>query len=415
MAISSSSARKKPPIKADVLVVGGGLAGGVMAIALALGGLDVVVVDREDPKVAIKDAFDGRASAIALASQKVFHALGLWEAMKERSAPILEIRVTDGESPFFLHYDYQDTGDEPLGYMVENQINRKAIFKRIGELDNILYLAPASVAEIERGPEGVSAVLSDGRKVSASLVVGADGRRSQMREAAGIRLTTLPYHQTGIVCTVAHEHPHDFIAHEHFLAAGPFAILPLMDNRSSIVWTERDDLVDSIMALDDAGFHEELSRRFGDFLGKTKVVGPRFSYPFTLQYAESATAERLALVADAYHGMHPVAGQGLNMGLRDVAALAEVVVEAHDLGMDIGSSGVLERYQRWRRFDNALMLGLTDMLVRLFSNDVLPLRLARDVGMAVVDKIPPLKKVFMRHAMGLVGDLPRLMRGESIR
>jgi 2-octaprenyl-6-methoxyphenol hydroxylase len=235
-----------------------------------------------------------------------------------------------------------------------------------------------------------------------------------VRRAAGIEITSWDYGQTAIVCTVAHEKPHHDTAQEHFLPAGPFAILPLTGNRSSIVWTEKAHLAGPILAQDDAGFMRELASRFGDYLGGLTLEGPRFSYPLSFQLAQSYTAQRLALIGDAAHGMHPVAGQGMNMGLRDVAALAELLVDAKRLGQDLGDGQILARYERWRRFDNLLMMGLTDSLVRLFSNDVAPVRLARDLGMAAVDRLPPLKRFFMRHAMGLVGELPRLLKGEAL-
>jgi 2-octaprenyl-6-methoxyphenol hydroxylase len=262
--------------------------------------------------------------------------------------------------------------------------------------------------------------LSDGRKVKARLAIAADGRNSRTREGAGIRVTHWSYEQAAIVCSVAHERSHDFTAHEHFLPAGPFAILPLMGDLdrpghcSSIVWTERADLAPAIMALDEKNFIAELQRRFGEFLGPLEVIGPKWCYPLSLQFTERTIDKRLALIGDAAHAMHPIAGQGLNMGLRDVAALAEVVLDAKRLGLDIGDGTMLERYQRWRRFDNTLMLAMTDGLNRLFSNDIRPLRLVRDIGLAAVNALPPLKKVFMRQAMGLVGDLPRLMRNQPL-
>jgi 2-octaprenyl-6-methoxyphenol hydroxylase len=260
--------------------------------------------------------------------------------------------------------------------------------------------------------------LDDGRRVTAPLAVAADGRNSPMRDAAGIRVTEWAYAQTGIVCTVAHEKPHGAVAHEHFLPAGPFAMLPMVDDngvhRSSIVWTERRDLAPAMMALDDAAFAAEIERRFGFSLGRLTPIGGRFAYPLTLVHAERYVDRRLALLGDAAHAIHPIAGQGLNLGLRDVAALAETVVDAHRLGLDIGDALVLERYQGWRRFDNMVLLAVTDGLNRLFSNDIAPLRLVRDLGLAAVDRMPPLKRLFMRHAMGLVGDLPRLMRGERL-
>ncbi|MHA1597747.1 MAG: UbiH/UbiF/VisC/COQ6 family ubiquinone biosynthesis hydroxylase [Alphaproteobacteria bacterium] len=402
------------PLEADVLIAGGGLVGGTLACALAIGGFRVAVVDAQSPTDGIDVAFDGRASAIALSSKRVLDGLGLWPLIAPDAGPIGDIRVSDGDSLLFLHYDHRDIGDEAFGYMVENRTLRRALMHRLAELDNVRLLAPAKIATLDRGPGRVSATLEDGRRIEAALIVGAEGRNSPTRQEAGIKLTSWSYEQTGIVCTVAHEHSHDNIAHEHFLPAGPFAILPLPGNRASIVWTERAELAPAIMALDEAGFLAELKTHFGDFLGEIEVVGPRWAYPLSLQYAERATDHRLVLVGDASHGMHPIAGQGLNMGLRDVAALAEVLTDARRLGLDPGDGVILQEYESWRRFDNTLMLAMTDALNRLFSNDVAPLRLARDLGLAAVNGVRPLKKLFMRHAMGLAGDLPRLMKGEGL-
>jgi len=407
-------------LEAEVLIVGGGLVGSTLAIALAQAGVDVVVIDTQDPRAGLDAGFDGRASAIALATQRVLAGLGIWPPLEAYAAPIKEIRVSEGRSLFFLHYDHRETGEEPFGFMVENRNLRKALFHRVREFDAIRFLAPAAVRLLARQGAGVTADLSDGRKVKARLAIAADGRNSRTREGAGIRVTHWSYEQAAIVCSVAHERSHDFTAHEHFLPAGPFAILPLMGDLdrpghcSSIVWTERADLAPAIMALDEKNFIAELQRRFGEFLGPLEVIGPKWCYPLSLQFTERTIDKRLALIGDAAHAMHPIAGQGLNMGLRDVAALAEVVLDAKRLGLDIGDGTMLERYQRWRRFDNTLMLAMTDGLHRLFSNDIRPLRLARDIGLAAVNNLPPLKKVFMRQAMGLVGDLPRLMRNQPL-
>jgi 2-octaprenyl-6-methoxyphenol hydroxylase len=401
-------------LNVDVLIAGGGLVGGTLACALAVGGLSVCVVDVQDPGEGLDAAFDGRASAIALSSKRVFDGLGLWSLMEPETAAINEIRVSDGDSLFFLHYDREDVGAEAFGYMVENRSIRKALANRFKNLKNLTVCAPARIEALERNPGNVCATLDNGRIVKARLVIGAEGRRSPTREHAGIKVTHWSYRQTGIVCTAAHALSHDNVAHEHFLPAGPFAILPLPNNRSSIVWTERDELAPALMALDDDGFLGELKERFGDFLGELKVVGPRWAYPLSLQYADRAVDHRLVLAGDASHGMHPIAGQGLNMGLRDVAVLAEVLTDARRLGLDPGDGTILNSYERWRRFDNTLMLAMTDALNRLFSNDVEPIRLVRDIGLAAVNKVPPLKKVFMQHAMGLAGELPRLMRGEPL-
>ena len=261
---------------------------------------------------------------------------------------------------------------------------------------------------------GTTAALSDGRQIRARLVAAADGRESPLRRAAGIRTVEWRYPQTGIVTTVRHQRPHNGIAVEHFMRAGPFAILPMTGNRSSIVWTERAELAPRLVALSDAAFSAELAARFGDFLGTVEPIGPRWTYPLTLLLAERYVATRLALVGEAAHTIHPIAGQGLNLGIRDVAALAELVIDARRLGLDIGDESVLLRYQQWRRFDALALVAVTDGLNRLFSNSLPPVQLARDVGLAAVNRFPPLKRLLMRDAMGIAGDLPRLVRGERL-
>jgi 2-octaprenyl-6-methoxyphenol hydroxylase len=397
-------------VSADVLIVGGGFVGGTLACALGDAGISSVVVEAGDPEQACDAAFDGRASAISLTSRRLLQRVGIWTEMAPDAAPMLDIRVSDGNSPLFLHYDHREIGDEPFGHMVENRFIRRAVINRLSRHDRALLLAPARIARLVRGDDGVEGVLDGGRRIRARLVVAADGRSSQVRDDAGIRVTGWSYRQAAIVCTVAHERPHQSIAHEHFLPAGPFAILPLTGNRVSIVWTERADLAPMMIALAPDEFTRELASRFGDFLGELRVIGPRWSYPLSLQYAERTVDRRLALVGDAAHAMHPIAGQGLNMGFRDVAALTAVLGDAADAGADIGSAGVLQGYERWRRFDNTVMLAATDGLNRLFSNDIAPIRLARDLGLAAVNRMPALKRLFMRHATGDIGDLPPLMR-----
>lgn len=401
-------------LKCDALIVGGGLVGATLALALARGGLSVVVVDRDDPAAMVDAAYDGRTCAIALAGQRVLAGVGAWSAMADQAQPIADIRVADGRSLLFLHYDHRQLGTEPFGYIVENRVTRLALQGCLATATRITLKAPARLETVVREAGGVRARLADGTRVDARLLVGADGRNSAIRAQAGIGVYQWRYGQSGIVCTVAHERPHHGVAVEHFLPAGPFAILPMTRQRASIVWTEKDPLVPVLMGLDDDEFLFELQRRFGDYLGRLRLEGPRFAYPLALHHAYRYTDTRLALLGDAAHGMHPLAGQGLNMGLRDVAALAEAAVDAHRLGLEIGTAPMLRDYERWRRFDNTLMLALTDVMNRLFSNDIAPLRLARDIGLAAVDRMPPLKRVFMRHAMGLVGDLPRLMRGDAL-
>lgn len=400
--------------KFEAIVVGGGPVGGALALAVAQAGLSVAVIDHEDPDAERVPQFDGRALAVALTAKRVMDAVGLWPGVAPFAAPIERIRVADGSFPATLAYDHEEVGKEPFGWIVESAGLRRALAARLGGQANLVRLAPAKVAEIARGEGMATVTLADGTVLTAPLIVGADGRRSMVRDSAGIAIRQHDYHQTAIVCTVAHEKPHGNIAHEHFLPAGPFAILPLSGNRSGIVWTERSSVAPAIMREDEPGFLAELRSRFGEFLGAIALEGPRFAHPLSFQLAEAYWASRLALVGDAAHAMHPVAGQGMNMGLRDAAALAERIVETSRLGLDIGGAEMLERYARWRRFDNLLMLGMTDGLVRLFSNDIRPLRIARDLGLAAVNRLPAAKRLFTRHAMGLEGNLPRLMRGEAL-
>jgi 2-octaprenyl-6-methoxyphenol hydroxylase len=401
-------------LRSELVIAGGGMVGLTLAIACASAGVEVVVIDREAPPRMVEEAFDGRASAIAFGSKQALAGIGLWPRVAAQAEAIREIRVADGGSPLFLHYDHAELGEDPLGWIVENRVLRRALFARLSELPTLRHLAPATVERAERGPGAVTVALEDGRRVRGALLIAADGRLSPLRRAAGIKTVEWSYPQIGIVCTVRHERPHLGIAVEHFLPAGPFAILPMTGNRSSIVWTERAALAPRMMALDEGGFLAELKRRFGDFLGDLAIVGPRWSYPLSLMHAERYAGHRLALIGDAAHVIHPIAGQGLNLGLRDVAALAELIVDARRLGLDIGNAELLARYERWRRFDNTMLAAVTDGLNRLFSNSLAPLAAARDVGLAVVNRLPPMKRFLMRHAMGVVGDLPRLVRGERL-
>ncbi len=395
----------------DVLIVGGGPVGGSLACALASAGISSVVVDRAPAEELLAPSFDGRATAVAQGPKKMLKQIGVWRTLGTNVTPIKDIRVADGQSRLFLHYDHEDVGEDALGYMVENRRLRHAVLTAAKAFPAVTYIAPSEIDALERTERAVTASLISGDLLTASLVVGADGRNSFVRDHAGLALTQWPYHQSGIVCTVEHEKPHYNIAHEHFYPAGPFAILPLTGNRSSIVWTESEADAAGLVALAEADFISELAQRAGDFMGALEVVGPRWSYPLSLQYTRTSTAPRLALAGDSAHGIHPIAGQGLNMGLRDVAALAEVLADARRLGLDIGSSQVLQKYDQWRRFDNTIMLASTDGLNRLFSNDIAPLRIARDLGLAAVNHVGPLKKFLMRQAMGLTGTLPRLLRG----
>jgi 2-octaprenyl-6-methoxyphenol hydroxylase len=405
---------------AELVIAGAGLSGMLLGLACAGAGLQVAIVDPQDPAAMLDQGFDGRTSAIAYGSRLVFDGIGLWPDIAAEAEPIREIRVADDESPLFLHYDSADLshGDigaaTPLGYIVENRVLRRALFERARALPNLKLIAPGRIAGVEASPTGAVAGLDDGGRLRTRLVAAADGMNSPLRRAAGIRATQWRYRQTGIVTTVAHAHPHCGIAVEHFLPAGPFAILPMRGDFSSIVWTEAVELAPRLLALPEAEFAAELRARFGDYLGPIEPVGPRWSYPLGLMQAERYTGRRLALVGEAAHVIHPIAGQGLNIGIRDIAALAELIVDRRRLGLDIGDEFVLEQYQRRRRADALVLAAVTDGLNRLFSNTIPPVRLARDVGLAIVNRLPPLKRLLMRHAMGTIGDRPRLARGQPL-
>lgn len=408
--------------RVDVAIAGGGLVGMSLGVALAGAGLKVAVIDTQPQDSVLEEAYDGRASAIAYGSAKVFDGIGLRPHLAENMSPIWDIRVVDGHplrgiSPLFLHYDHAEIGEEPFGYIIENRHIRQALAAKAKELPGLEVIAPARIEECLRGSARAEIALSTGRKLRAAVVVGCEGRRSPLREDAGISLARWDYGQTSIVCTVAHERPHAGVAVELFLPTGPFAMLPMTGDRSNVVWSESHARAKLLIDLPEEEFLAELRSRFGAWLGEIALAGPRFAYPLSLQHAQRYTAQRLVLAGDAAHGIHPIAGQGFNLGIRDVAALAEILVDAHRLGLDLGSAAVLDGYERRRRFDNQLLLAVTDGLTRLFSNDIAPLRLARDLGMAAIHRLPPLKPVkhfLMRHAMGVVGDLPRLIRGERL-
>lgn len=407
------------PERFDVVIVGGGMAGMMLGCGLAGCGIVTAIVERLDPATMNTSTFDGRTTSIAHGSAQVLKGIGLWPLIADDAEPILDIRVADGHpsrgvSPLFLHYDHAEVGDDPFGYIIENRVIRDGLSQFGGQLEDLEIVAPATVETVECHADGADLMLVDGRVLRTSLVVGADGRNSPLRKSVGIGAREFPYGQTAIVCTVSHERAHAGVAVELFLPSGPFAMLPLTGQRTNIVWTERSELAPAFLGLDDAGFLGEVQRRFGDWLGTLELVGPRFAYPLGLMHADRYTDRRLALIGDAAHAIHPIAGQGLNLGIRDVAALAEAVVDAMRLGLEPGDATVLDRYEAWRRVDNTTLVAVTDVLNRLFSNDVTPIRAARDLGLAGVGAVPPLKRLFMRHAMGVVGDLPRLVRGETL-
>lgn len=400
----------------DILIVGGGLNGPALALALAQSGLTVTVIDAL-PDTARKLAdFDGRGYALALASKRLLASLGVWETVAENSQPMLEIKVTDGRAgegpaPWMLHFDHAEIEEGPMGYMLEDRYLRIALLDAMASEPRITQINGETVVNQSVEMDHATIELASGKAITGRLLVGCDGRASGTASRAGIRRTGWDYGQTAIVCAVRHEKPHGGIAHQFFMPNGPLAILPLPANRSSIVWSESTARAESIMAMDEAGFLDALRPAFGSFLGEIALEGKRFSYPLKLTIANAFVGDRLALVGDAAHGMHPIAGQGLNAGLRDVAALAEVLTEARERGEDIASPQVLARYQQWRRFDTATLALATDTFNKLFSNDNPLLRTVRDIGMGAVNAMPGLRRGFIREAAGLTGDLPRSMRG----
>ncbi len=404
---------------ADILIVGGGLNGPALALALAQGGFRVAILDALAEDMRADAAFDGRSYALALASQRLLSAIGIWGQITENTQPILEVVASDGRAgegaaPFFLHLDHAEIEEGPMGYMAEDRFLRRALLGAMAAEPLITHHSGAEVVAQETGLTGATVTLASGETLSVRLLIGADGKRSGVAERAGIKRTGWEYGQTALVCAIEHEKPHNGVAHQFFMPPGPLAILPLPGNRSSIVWSEETAQAQAINALDDAGYLEALRPRFGDFLGEIRLAGTRFTYPLSLSLANALVAERLALVGDAGHGVHPIAGQGLNMGLRDVGALAEVLIEARRRGEDIGAPDVLERYQRWRRFDTATLAVATDAFNRIFSSDNPVLRAGRDVGMGLVNAMPGLRRRIIREAAGLTGDVPKLLQGRAI-
>ena len=408
---------KRQGHRAEVVVGGAGFAGLALAIALRQGLGDPFTVTVADPALAHARSKDPRASAIAAAARRLFEAIGVWDAVAENAQPILDMVVTDSKlddavRPAFLTFGGEVEEGEPFAHMIENRHLVDALAEKAKSLGVELRATP--VAGFAADANSTEVQFADGETITARLLVGADGARSLIREQAGIATHGWNYDQSAIVTTVAHEREHNGRAEEHFLPAGPFAILPLTGRRCSIVWTETSGEADRIVALPDNEFHAELEKRFGLQLGDIEVVGPRRAFPLGLFTARTFIGERLALVGDAAHIIHPIAGQGLNMGLRDVAALAEAIADAARLGLDPGGPEVLERYQRWRRFDTMTMGVATDGLNRLFSNHSDALRLVRDIGLGLVERMPMLKRMFIREAAGFTGDVPKLLKGEAL-
>jgi 2-octaprenyl-6-methoxyphenol hydroxylase len=400
----------------DVIIAGGGLNGTSLALSLAQHGLCVALVDPVPESVRSDDAFDGRGYALSIASQRLLAAIGIWPLVAQDSQPILHIQVTDGRagegaSALMLEFDHAEIEEGPMGYMLEDRRLRPALMAAVAAVPGIRRMTGVSVTDHAATASGVGVTLSDGSALTAAVLVGCDGKASPTAKRCGIRRWGHDYGQTSLVCAVDHERPHGGTAYQFFMPHGPLAILPLPGNRSSIVWTETTADAARIATLPDADFLAELRPRFGSFLGEIALAGRRFSYPLSLSLAHDFIAERVALLGDAAHAVHPVAGQGLNAGLKDVGALTEVLVEAHRRGEDIGRSDVLKRYQRWRHFDVTRLALATDATVRLFSNDNPLLRLGRDLGLSLVNGLAPLRRRLIREAAGLEDRVPRLNRG----
>jgi 2-octaprenyl-6-methoxyphenol hydroxylase len=403
----------------DIAIIGGGLNGTALALALAKAGQQVTLIDALAGTVRQEDDFDGRSYALALTSTRLLEGIGVWNAVAPNAQPMLEIKVTDGRagdgpSPMFMHFDHAEIEEGPMGFMVEDRHLRRVLMEAVGETDGITLLDCETVVAQQVEATGVTLTLASGKTLRSRLAIGADGRGTGTGARAGIKRIGWEYGQTALVCAIAHELPHHGVAHQFFMPPGPLAILPLTENRSSIVWSESTANAAAIHGLPDEAYLDVLRPRFGSFLGEVSLAGARYTYPLGLSLAHRMVASRVALVGDAAHGVHPIAGQGLNAGMRDIAALAEVIADAARRGEDIGSDAALARYQEWRRFDNTTLALATDSFNRLFSNDNPLVRVARDIGMAAVNGLPGLRRRFIREAAGLTGDLPRLMQGKPL-
>ncbi|WP_068115753.1 UbiH/UbiF/VisC/COQ6 family ubiquinone biosynthesis hydroxylase [Tropicimonas marinistellae] len=401
----------------DILIVGGGLNGPALALACAQAGMTSTVIDALSTAAREDEGFDGRSYALALASQRLLNALGIWPRVAEHAQPILHIVTTDGRPgegpvlPFAMHFDTAEMDEGVMGYILEDRYLRRALLEAIEANPKITHRAGETVVDQNITASDAQVTLASGETLRGALLVGADGRRSGVGMRAGIQRTGWDYGQTALVCAVEHEKPHEGTAHQFFMPHGPLAILPLPGNRSSIVWAEAPEIATHIAGLDDAGFLEALRPRFGDFLGEIRLAGKRFAYPLNLTMANQTVKERLALIGDAAQGVHPIAGQGFNQGLADVATLTQVLADARRRGEDIGSILVLERHRQWRSFDRTtLALGM-DAVNRLFSNDNPILRIGRGLGMGLIDRLPALRRTFVREAAGVSGDVPNLLKG----
>ena len=398
----------------DVIILGGGLVGLTLAIALEKHGLTSAVVDPLDPDKALAAGFDGRASAIASASWRMLDALGVGESLKPHGCAIHRIEVRDGLQKNALDFTTAED-DEPLGYMLENRALREGLRETALPAKGIALHMPDRAAKVERDDVGVRVTLASGKKLKAPLLLACEGRKSPTREAAGIRVAKWGYNHTAIISAFDHEKNHGNVAHEIFYPAGPFALLPLNPGtRSALVWSVSHKDAVGVLALSERAFLAEVSKRAGGLLGEISPAAPRSSYPLDFHHATKVTGQRLVLVGDSAHGMHPIAGQGLNLGFRDVAALVEVLVEGARLGLDLGNAQLLSRYERWRSFDSLSVMAATDGLTRLFGIAGKPASAIRRFGLGAVQKLPPLKALFMAEARGASGNLPKLLQGAMV-
>ncbi len=403
-----SSKKQKSPVHIashtsfDVMIAGGGLAGLTMATRLGSTGMRVLVVEKEAQARMTTMAFDGRTTAIAYGSTLVLEQCGVWDAIKDSSCPIDDIRVADQRSALTLDFDSAVVGDDAFGYIVENTIFRRALFERIAELKNITLACPATIQDISYSDDAVTLTLDDGSTPSAKLLIAADGKASFCRNHANIKARHWSYNETAVVVSIQHTNPHHNLALEYFYPGGPFAVLPMTNNRCSIVWTERPQTAAALCSMPENEFTKLLKERGCDELGDMSLVSPRQQYPLKFMLADKLHAPRLALIGEAAHGMHPVAGQGFNLSVRDIGVLGDLIEQRFIAQDDVGAMDVLERYEASRQLDHFTFMSATDVLVKLFSNDFMPLRLARRFGLAIIEKIPPAKNFFSRMAMGLI-------------
>ena len=403
--------------RADVIILGGGLVGLALAAALDSGGLSAIIVDPADPDERLDTAFDGRTSAVSSSSMRMLEATGVADHFPAPGCPIRKIQVADGLEPGGLAFE-PEAGDDPLGHMHENRHLRATLRARAEAGRQLWLLWKSRVADVDRGDHGVVVALEDGRKLCAPLLIAADGRNSPMREAAGIRIARWRYDHSAIVSVLRHERPHDNVAYEIFYPSGPFALLPMTDDdtghRSAIVWSVRKDDAPGLLSLSDEDFAAEARAAMGGFLGTIALAAPRSTYPLGFHHAAQITAHRLALVGDSAHAIHPIAGQGLNLGFRDGAALAQVLVEGARLGLDLGDRQLLDRYQRWRSLDALSVAFATDSLTRIYAIPGRTASAVRRFGMGLIDRIAPVRNRLMAEARGTSGDLPLLLRGLPI-